>query len=60
VNGAGVASRNVEVRGAGNYGAPYAFTFAANLGDTIRVWMYSPATPGSAVIDDVSLAFTPQ
>jgi hypothetical protein len=60
VNGAGVASRNVEVRGAGNYGAPYTFTLAANLGDTIRVWLYSPATPGSAVIDDVSLAFTPQ
>jgi hypothetical protein len=48
VNSVGAASQNVEVRGTGNNG------------DTVRVWMYSPATPGSAVIDDVSLAFTPR
>jgi hypothetical protein len=30
-------------------------TFQASAGDTIRVWMYSPATPGYVVIDDVSL-----
>jgi hypothetical protein len=55
VNGTTVAHANVEPRGAG-YGAPYSFRFRANIGDTIRVWMYSPATPGSAVIDDVALA----
>ena len=59
VNGATAASAGVEVRGTGNYASAYSFTFTANKGDTIRVWMYSPATPGSAVLDDVSLAFTP-
>jgi hypothetical protein len=29
--------------------------FNAQAGDTIRVWMYSPATPGYVVMDDVSL-----
>jgi hypothetical protein len=56
LNGATAASANVEVRGTGNYGTPYAFHFNANTGDTIRVWMYSPAIPGSAVIDDVTLS----
>jgi hypothetical protein len=55
VNGTTVGRANVEPRGTG-YGAPYSFRFRANAGDTIRVWMYSPATPGSAVIDDVVLA----
>ncbi len=35
-------------------------TFTANQGDTIRVWMYSPATPGYVVIDDASLGLAPQ
>jgi hypothetical protein len=56
VNGTAVGRANVEARGRGNYGAPYGFGFTANAGDTIRLWMYSPATPGSAVIDDVVLA----
>jgi hypothetical protein len=30
-------------------------TFLATAGDTIRVWMYSPAILGYVVIDDVSL-----
>jgi hypothetical protein len=30
-------------------------TFAANAGDLIHVWMYSPSTPGYVVIDDVML-----
>jgi hypothetical protein len=62
VNGTTVRSANVEVRGIGRYRTPYSFAFAAHAGDTIRVWMYSPATPGSAVIDDVVLApyFGPQ
>jgi hypothetical protein len=55
VNGTAVGHANVEARGTG-YGEPYTFGFRANAGDTIRVWMYSPATPGSAVIDDVVLA----
>jgi hypothetical protein len=60
LNGATAASASVEVRGTGNYGSAYSFVFHANQGDLICVWMYSPATPGSAVLDDVSLAFTPQ
>lgn len=56
VNGTTVGYANVEVRGTGKYGAPYSFGLTAKAGDTIRVWMYSPATPGSAVIDDVVLA----
>ena len=55
VNGTAVGHADVEPRGT-DYGAPYSFRFRANAGDTIRVWMYSPATPGSAVIDDVVLA----
>jgi hypothetical protein len=57
--GANVAGRNVagnaiSAKGFGNY-AQYIMTFQASAGDTIRVWMYSPATPGYVVIDDVSL-----
>jgi hypothetical protein len=56
VNGSTVVWSNVEVRGAGNYGPQYRLTFNASLHDRIRVWLYSPATPGSAVIDDIALA----
>ena len=55
VNGAAAQSAPVQVRGAGAYGTPYSLSFAAKAGDTIRVWLYSPATPGSAVIDDARL-----
>jgi len=55
VNGQTANSAPVDVRGFGTYGAPYVIAFSANAGDTIRVWMYSPATPGYVVIDDVSL-----
>jgi len=55
VNGAFAVSSPVEARGVGHYGAAYTMTFAAMAGDTIRVWMYSPAIPGFVVIDDVSL-----
>jgi hypothetical protein len=34
---------------------PYVFGLYLNAGDRIRVWMYSPATPGSVTIDDASL-----
>lgn len=54
VNGLTAASSNVEARPFGDY-ALYTLTFTANAGDVIRVWMYSPATPGYVVIDDVSL-----
>jgi hypothetical protein len=57
VNGANVASANVEPRGAGNYGSAYTFDFRANLGDTVHVWMYSPAIPGWMTLDDATLAF---
>jgi hypothetical protein len=55
VNGTLAAYNEVEARGFRNYGAGYSMSFDASAGDTIRVWMYSPATPGYVVIDDVSL-----
>jgi hypothetical protein len=56
VNGAGVQSMPVDVRSVGNYGGtPYTMRFTAAAGATIRVWIYSPASPGFVAIDDVSL-----
>jgi len=55
VNASLAASAAVQVRGFANYGAPYTFTFPATAGDRIVVWMYSPASPGYVVLDDVSL-----
>ena len=55
VNGFTASLANVEPRGWRNYGEPYVMTFTAEAGEQIRVWMYSPATPGYVVIDDVSL-----
>jgi hypothetical protein len=50
------SSRPVPVRGFGNYGVdPLAVGFFAHEGDTIHVWMYSPAIPGYVVIDDATL-----
>jgi regulation of enolase protein 1 (concanavalin A-like superfamily) len=34
----------------------YDIAFAANAGDVIRVWAYSPASAGALVIDDATLA----
>jgi hypothetical protein len=55
VNGGSAASASVDARGWRNFGSAYVMAFQAREGDTIRVWMYSPATPGYVVIDDVSL-----
>src|SRR4051794_15487368 len=59
VNGTGVATANVVAHGFGQYQL-YAMPFLVNAGDTIRVWLYSPAIPGNpghyVVIDDASLA----
>jgi hypothetical protein len=56
VNGVGVKSLPVDVRSFGNYGtAPYTMRFTAAAGDTLRVWMYSPPSPGFVVVDDVTL-----
>jgi hypothetical protein len=56
INGTNVGYLNVGVGGVGNYpGNPYTMGLVAKAGDTIHVWMYSPATPGSVVIDDASL-----
>jgi hypothetical protein len=54
VNGVTAASSDVAPRNFGDY-ARYEMTFTANAGDVIRVWMYSPATPGYVVIDDAAL-----
>jgi hypothetical protein len=58
VNGVTVALANVEPRGWRMYGEPYVMTFTAEAGARIRVWMYSPATPGYVVIDDVTLTMS--
>ncbi len=56
VNGVTAQSLPIDVRPFGDYGAsPYAIAFDARAGDTIRVWMYSPPTPGYVVIDDAAL-----
>jgi hypothetical protein len=54
VNGLTAASTHVAASGFSNYFL-YSMTFSASAGDTIRVWMYSPASPGYVVIDDASL-----
>jgi regulation of enolase protein 1 (concanavalin A-like superfamily) len=56
VNGAGVQSAPVAQGAAGAY-AVYSMSFTAKAGDVIRVWLYSPAVPGSAVIDDARLSY---
>jgi hypothetical protein len=58
VNGNTVASVPVDVRGFGNYGTAYTAAFSAHAGDTVRVWVYSPATPGYVVLDDATLIQT--
>ena len=55
VNGMLAASASVDARGFLNYGSAYKLSVTAASGNTIRVWMYSPATPGYVVIDDVAL-----
>jgi phosphatidylserine/phosphatidylglycerophosphate/cardiolipin synthase-like enzyme len=54
VNGQNVAGKAVAASGFGNY-TQYVMQFQAAAGAVIRVWMYSPPTPGYVVIDDVSL-----
>jgi hypothetical protein len=54
VNGAAAASADVQPGPFGVYRL-YPLSFNARAGDVIRVWMYSPASPGYVVIDDVSL-----
>ena len=56
VNGVGVQWAAVAPGAAGSYAA-YSMSFAARAGDAIRVWLYSPAAPGSAVIDDARLSY---
>jgi hypothetical protein len=55
VNGALAIAADVEPRGFDNYGPSYELRFNAASGDTIRVWMYSPASPGYVVVDDATL-----
>jgi hypothetical protein len=54
VNGRLAGSVQVEPGGLGSYRL-HGLGFVANAGDTIRVWVYSPATPVAVVIDDVFL-----
>jgi hypothetical protein len=58
VNGVTVAVSGVRRGGFGNYGTPHVIPFSASQGDTIRVWMYSPASRGYVVVDDATLAST--
>jgi hypothetical protein len=56
VNGQNVQSTDVPARGVGDYGsAPIVLHFTAGSGSTIRVWLYSPASPGITALDDVTL-----
>jgi hypothetical protein len=60
VNGGPIGGAGVPVRGFGNYGVtPLRVPVSARAGDIIRVWMYSPATPGYVVIDDAALTLDP-
>jgi hypothetical protein len=54
VNGLLAISSPVTAAPFGEY-SRYTMPFTAQAGDTIRVWMYSPALPGYVVIDDASL-----
>lgn len=56
VNGTGVRSAPIAQGVAGAYAA-YSMSFAARAGDVVRVWLYSPGAPGSAVIDDARLSY---
>jgi hypothetical protein len=55
VNGQNAGYLPVDVRGFDNYGDHYCIGFQARAGDIVRVWVYSPATPGYVVIDDATL-----
>jgi hypothetical protein len=56
INGVGFQSLPIDVHPVGDYGtAPYTISFTASAGDTVRVWMYSPATPGVVAIDAATL-----
>jgi hypothetical protein len=54
INGAGARSQPVAVTGVGSYQMNQV-GFHAFAGDVVRVWMYSPSTPGFVAIDDASL-----
>ena len=54
VNGQTAAFADVSVGPQGDYGS-ITLQFSATAGSKIRVWMYSPASPGFVDIDDVSL-----
>jgi hypothetical protein len=54
VNGVLAGFQQVTASGFGQY-VRYSVAFNAQSGDVIRVWMYSPATPGYVVIDDAAL-----
>jgi hypothetical protein len=54
VNGVTASLEEVTVRPFGDY-ALYTVPFTAAAKDVIRVWMYSPPSPGYVVIDDATL-----
>jgi hypothetical protein len=54
LNASLAVSQGVTASGFGNY-VRYTMGFDAVAGDVIRVWMYSPATPGYVVIDDAAV-----
>jgi probable HAF family extracellular repeat protein len=59
INGQTRSSVGVQVNGFGVY-SKFTDTFVAVQGSVIRVWMYSPPTPGYVVIDDVSVVIKNQ
>jgi hypothetical protein len=53
----GVSLESASIVGGGYVRHTFTHQFAG--GETIRVWLYSPATAGWAVIDEVSIVRTP-
>jgi len=55
VNGQSHPGAPVDVREPGNY-SQYSWGLILSAGDTLRVWMYSPANGARVMLDDVTLS----
>lgn len=55
LNGTSYPDAPVDVRIPGNY-SQYVRGLILSAGDTLRVWMYSPANGATVTLDDVTLS----
>jgi len=55
INGTSMPAGPVDVREPGNY-TEYQWGLVLSAGDTLRVWMYSPANGARVMLDDVTLS----